>query len=188
MKFFECKSKEDWRNWLKENHKKENEIWLVFHKVKKGKYFLSYDFAVEEALCYGWIDSIIKKIDNEKYCRKFTVRKEKSNWSESNKKRVEKLVKEKRMKPAGQRLVDIAKETGTWNKNTLPDVSQEISKEFETELNKNTSAKKFFNSLSRTDQKYFILWINSAKRETTKTKRISESVSKLLKQEKLGLK
>lgn len=187
MKYLECKSNKEWTGWLKKNHKTENLVWLVFYKKDKSDFILDYEFAVEEALCYGWIDSIIKKIDDEKYCRKFTIRKEKSNWSEPNKKRVAKLLKEKRMQPAGKRLIDIAKKNGTWDKKNVQDVSKEVSEEFQSALDKNKTAGKFFDELNKSDKRPFILWINSAKKEETKSKRIKESIKLLSKKEKLGL-
>ena len=92
-------------------HAKENEIWLVFYKKAMGRPTINYGAAVEEALCFGWIDSIIKKIDDTKYARKFTIRKDQSKWSELNKKRAEKMIKEGRMTEAGFSKIKIAKQT-----------------------------------------------------------------------------
>lgn len=188
MNTLECKAKDDWTKWLEENFDKEKEIWLVFYKKNSTEFIMDYEFAVEESLCYGWIDSLIKKIDDQKYCRKFTVRKEKSNWSDLNKKRVEKLLKEKRMKKSGLRLVEYAKRNGLWDKNDKPQISLTESEEFISELTKNKAAKTYYDNLSLTDKKLFLLWINSAKKEETKNKRINESILVLSKKEKLGLK
>ncbi len=93
MKRIQVTTRNDWRRWLVENHDKEKDgIWLVYHKRKKGEVSLHYEESVEEALCFGWIDSIIKRIDDEKYCRKFTPRKDDSKWSKLNMKRVEKMI------------------------------------------------------------------------------------------------
>jgi hypothetical protein len=95
MKQVYVSTRGQWRRWLAENHdKEENGIWLVFYKKETGRPSLEYEESVEEALCFGWIDSIIKRIDDDKYCRKFTPRKDDSRWSNTNKERVEKIIKE----------------------------------------------------------------------------------------------
>ena len=103
MKQVYVQNREEWRNWLRQHHDRSNGIWLVFYKKHTGKPTLKYDEAVEEALCFGWIDSIIKKVDDEKYVRKLTPRKADSRWSESNKKRVTKLQKQGLMTQVGLR-------------------------------------------------------------------------------------
>ena len=92
-----CPVLSDWHTWLKNNYNSCSEIWLIFYKKETGKPNLSYNESVEEALCFGWIDSLIKNLDVERYARKFTPRKEDSKWSEINKKRVEKMIQLKRM-------------------------------------------------------------------------------------------
>jgi uncharacterized protein YdeI (YjbR/CyaY-like superfamily) len=94
-------TRDEWRAWLAEHHDTEKEVWLVSYKKHTGRPQIPYDDAVEEALCFGWIDSLVKTIDDERFAQKFTPRKEKSNWSESNKGRVRKLVREGRMTEAG---------------------------------------------------------------------------------------
>ena len=183
--FFENSDK--WREWLKENHDKSTGIWLVFLKQKE-KSSIKYDEAVEEALCFGWIDSIIKKINNEKYVRKFSPRKDKSNWSLSNKNRIEKLIKNKRMTEIGMAKIEIAKKNGQWDKTDRPEIHESISKEFQEALEKNKKANETFNNLSSSYKKQFIIWINVAKQRDTKAKRIKESIELLEQGEKLGLK
>ena len=100
MKSRYFKAPKEWRTWLKSNHDKETELWLIFYK-KHTRPTLDYESAVEEALCYGWIDSIIKKIDESRFARKLTPRKNRSKWSPSNKKRVEGLIKSGRMTNVG---------------------------------------------------------------------------------------
>ncbi|MGB2982026.1 MAG: hypothetical protein WBC77_12350, partial [Candidatus Zixiibacteriota bacterium] len=94
-------NRDDWRAWLRKNHSSQKEVWLIYYKKHTGKPRIPYDDAVEEALCYGWIDSTIKRIDEEKYAQKFTPRSEKSNWSELNKRRAKKMIREGRMTQAG---------------------------------------------------------------------------------------
>jgi len=108
--------RDDWRAWLLENHGAKKEVWLIYYKKQTGKPSISYDDSVEEALCFGWVDSIIKKIDYEKFARKFTPRTRRSTWSESNKKRVEKMIREGKMTEAGLSRIKEAKDSGEWFK------------------------------------------------------------------------
>ena len=101
MKTLYITNRGDWRKWLEKNHNKEKEIWLVYYKSHTGKPTIAYDDSVEEALCFGWIDSIVKRIDDERYAQKFAPRTNTSKWSESNKQRVRKLVKQGRMTQIG---------------------------------------------------------------------------------------
>lgn len=94
-------NRDEWRAWLSENHGSEKEIWLVYYKKHTRKPTIPYDDAVEEALCFGWIDGIEKRMDEERYAQRFTPRKAKSNWSESNKRRVKKLLEQGKMTEAG---------------------------------------------------------------------------------------
>ncbi len=188
MKQVYVKTRKEWRNWLKLHHDKSNGIWLVFHKKQTGKPSLEYDEAVEEALCFGWIDSIIKKIDDEKYLRKLTPRKADSQWSELNKKRIAKLEKQGLMTEAGSAKVREAMSSGLWDKSDLPPATLQISKEFRSALEKSKKAKNFFNQLAPSYQRQFIGWIAAAKRQETKEKRIREAIALLKKGEKLGMK
>jgi uncharacterized protein YdeI (YjbR/CyaY-like superfamily) len=103
-----------WREWLEKNHSGKTGVWIVFFKKKTGKPSLSYEDAVEEALCFGWIDSLVKRVDEESYVQKFTPRKAASTWSASNKKRVQKMIRQGRMTPAGMLAIDEAKGRGSW--------------------------------------------------------------------------
>lgn len=94
-------NRNDWRAWLKENHDAKKEVWLIYYKKHTGKPSISYDDSVEEALCFGWVDSMIRKLDAEKFARKFTPRRDKSTWSEANRKRVEKMIREGKMTEVG---------------------------------------------------------------------------------------
>jgi len=188
MKTLYCKTTEEWRTWLEQKHDKETEIWLIFFKKAAGKPSLDYESAVEEALCFGWIDSIIKKIDESRFARKFTPRNDDSKWSDKNKKRVERLIKSDRMTPVGLAKVKAAQKNGRWDEPDRPDISFEIPEEFRKALNQNSKARKFFEQLAPSYRKQFIGWISVAKRSETKAKRINESIQLLSKGEKLGLK
>lgn len=178
-----------WRAWLAENHAKEKETWLIYPKKASGKPRIPYNDAVEEALCFGWIDSIVKKIDEEKYARKFTPRKKNSVWSELNKKRIQKVIKEGRMTEFGMEKVIAAKKDGSWNKVIkVPTVSVTAPVDFINALKKNKKAKSNFDKLPLSHKKKFYMWINIAKKEETRERRIKESIQLLGKNKALGLK
>jgi len=183
------KSGTEWRKWLTKNHNKVEEVWLIFYKKGTGKPSIDYEVAVEEALCFGWIDSLVKKIDEERYVRKFTPRKDKSVWSELNKKRVKKVIKEGRMTEFGMRKIIAAKKSGAWNKKIkVSEISEAIPEDFVAALKKNKNAQDNFDKISPSHKKRYYMWINQAKKKETKEKRIKE-VIKLLKQgSKLGMK
>ena len=183
------KNNTEWEKWLEQNHDKEKELFLLYYKKHTGKPCISYDDSVKTALCYGWIDGLVNRIDNESYTRRFTPRNAKSIWSESNKKRVAELLKEGKMKPLGLKLVEAAKQNGNWERAySFPRTGLEISDQFKAELNNNTKACAYFDSLSQTQKNHFIMWINTAKRPETKQKRIKESIELLTNKKKLGLK
>src|SRR6184192_690748 len=100
-------SREEWRAWLTKHYQAETEVWLIYYKKHTGQPRISYDDAVEEALCFGWIDSIVKRIDDEKFAQKFTPRRDGSKWSALNKRRLRKLVREGQMTEAGLAKVDL---------------------------------------------------------------------------------
>ena len=182
------KTAKEWREWLKKNNDVISGVWLVFYKKEAGKPTISYQDALDEALCYGWIDSIIKKIDEVKYVRKFTKRNDNSKWSEVNKKRVEFLTKDKRMTNFGLRKIEAAKVNGKWYELDKPEISNNTADEFEQVLNKNKKAKEYFNTLAPSFQKQYRLWISAAKQTETKEKRMKEAILLLGKGQKLGLK
>ncbi|PWJ57600.1 uncharacterized protein YdeI (YjbR/CyaY-like superfamily) [Dyadobacter jejuensis] len=166
----------EWRAWLQENHSKEKSVWLVFYKNKSKIKGVSWSEAVDEALCYGWIDSLVKPIDEEKFMRFFCRRKPKSIWSAINKDKVKQLIETKRMTPAGMECVDRAMEDGSWS---LLDSAEALTipQDLEQELDKWPIAKDFFLSLSRSNQKGLLQWLLMAKRAETRQKRIDEIVA-----------
>ena len=178
----------EWREWLAQFHDREKEIWLVFYKKDSKKSGIGYEQAVEEALCFGWIDSLIKSLDAESYAHKFTPRKENSVWSESNKRRVKKLIEEGKMTDIGLAKVEAAKKLGWWDKDNRPAISLDMPPEFKQALNANKKARANFNKLAATYQNHYIIWIGMAKRTETRERRIVESIALLEKGQKLGLK
>ena len=147
---------------------------------------LSYDDAVEEALCFGWIDSLIKKRDDDSFVRKLTPRKSDSLWSDANKARVAKLTQDGLMASPGKKKVAEAKRLGVWEKSSRPDIELEMPIEFSKALAKNKTAKEFFDLLAPSYQRQFIGWIASAKRSQTKQRRVEESINLLESGQRLG--
>ena len=180
--------REQWREWLSKNHAAKPGIWLIFYKKETSKPTIAYEAAVEEALCFGWIDSIIKKIDAVKYARKFTPRSDKSKWSQLNIKRAYKMIKEGRMTKIGLAKIEVAKKSGLWDKDDRPQISLDVPPEFAKALARNKKAKENFDKLAPTYRKHYIGWISVAKRPETKKRRIEESIALLEKGQKLGMK
>ena len=176
-----------WREWLAENHVSSGGIWLVFYRKGFGDQSLSYDESVREALCFGWIDSIIRKLNHERYARKFTPRKRDSGWSASNRRRVADLVEQGLMTETGLSLVEEAKRSGSWLGSPVPEVPEEIPGELAEALEASPGAQEFWSGLAPSYRKRFVLWVAMAKREKTRTARVRESIELMEKGEKLGL-
>ncbi len=181
-------NREDWRKWLKINHSRVKVLWLVFYKKHTGKANISYNDAVEEALCYGWIDSIIKEIDEEKYARKFTPRNDQSRWSELNKKRAGNMIRQGRMTAVGLSTINAAKKNGQWNRAASIPKTVELPDSLKSALQRNKKAWDDFNKLAPSYQRNFVMWLSSAKRQETKDKRLAEAIRLLERNERLGLK
>lgn len=173
-------SRDEWRDWLEKNHSKSDGIWLAYYKKHTGKPSVQYDEAVEEALCFGWIDSTVNAIDDELYMQHYTPRRRSSIWSQSNKERVHRLLIEGRMTEYGMAAVLEAQKGGNWE--TLTDVDNLVVPEDLAEaLAANERAQAFFNQIKASDQKAYLFWIVSAKQEETRKKRIKMAVKQLAK-------
>ena len=182
-------NRDDWRSWLAVNGERESVIWLIFYKKGSGKRSVPYNDAVEEALCFGWIDSILKRLDDEKYIQKFTPRKEKSSWSVLNVNRVRKMISQGRMTEKGLALFRYAEENGLLPEpGTKPGKDLIIPGFIADALSANNKAAIFFNSLAPSQKRLYILWIMDAKKEETRMKRLKEMIGLLNEGKKLGLK
>jgi uncharacterized protein YdeI (YjbR/CyaY-like superfamily) len=180
-------NRDEWRVWLDKHYKTEKEIWLVYYKKHTGRPTIPYDDAVEEALCFGWIDSIVKRIDDDKYAQKFTPRKPRSNWSELNKKRVRKLVAEGRVTEAGLARIDAAiLSKGAEPKEKSAELT--VPQYFKDALAANQKARSNFDRLAPSYQRLYVGWVAAAKREETRNRRMKEAVELLAANKKLGLK
>ena len=188
MKQLYVTDRKQWRKWLTEHHGGEAGVWLIFYKKETCKPTIGYEDAVEEALCFGWIDSIIKKIDEARYVRKFTPRKDKSRWSALNRKRANKMIKEGRMTDVGLSKVKTAKKKGLWEKDGRIQISFDVPPELAKALAQNKKAKENFDKLASSYRRQYIGWIAVAKRTETRKRRIEESIALLEKGKKLGMK
>jgi uncharacterized protein YdeI (YjbR/CyaY-like superfamily) len=166
---------EDWRDWLREHHLASEGVWLIFHRSGSGAKSIAYEEAVEEALAFGWIDSIIKKIDDRKYARKFTPRRQGSVWSKSNIERVERLRSQGRMTWWGLKAFD--ERTGKVSTLERFNAGQvAVPDGFEAALRRNERAWANFQNMAPSHRKRYLLWVSEAKKPETKEKRIAEAV------------
>jgi uncharacterized protein YdeI (YjbR/CyaY-like superfamily) len=178
----EVQNRRQWRTWLGKHHASSAGVWLAFYKGHTGMKSMPYEDSVREALCFGWIDSLIKRLDDDRYARKFTPRQSTSKWSDINRKRWVEL------KAAG--LLTAAGLTAAPTDNpyapppAIPDLPAYIAKA----LKANPQAWSFFQELAPTYRRHFVGWIHSAKRPETREKRIRESIALLAAGKKLGLK
>ena len=175
--------KQDWRKWLELNHNKKEAVWLIFYKKKSANYNLSWSESVDEALCFGWIDSVKRTIDTEKYKQYFSKRKAKSIWSKINKDKVKILIEQGLMNEEGYKSIEIAKENNSWTFLDQVDaliVPEDLKREFAN----HKGSMEYFDDLSKSVKKVLLYWVISAKRKETRQRRIieiAENASKNLK-------
>jgi len=186
MKTFHPQTLHDWHEWLQKNAADENEIWLIFFKPKSGQAGITYEEAVEEAICFGWVDSLIKNLDEISHARKFTPRKPGSVWSELNIARAQRMIEGGRMTDAGLRMFQDSEnhkahggqsrksQMELWREELIPRLPDEV--------------RELFLMRSPSHQRQYAGWVMSAKREDTRQKRIEELSSVLLSGGELGLK
>lgn len=172
---FYPKDRTAWRKWLEKNHLSEQAVWLVFYSKKSKRDTITWSEAVDEALCFGWIDSKKVKIDEETAHQFFSKRKPQSTWSKINKKKVENLIEQGLMTEAGHKSIEIAKQNNSW---TILDEVEEliIPDDLEKAFNSHKGSMDFFLSLSKSTRKIILSWIVLAKRQETRQKRIDEVV------------
>jgi uncharacterized protein YdeI (YjbR/CyaY-like superfamily) len=173
---FKPASRDAWRSWLRRRHETSSGVWVVYAKKHTGLPSLTHDEAVEEALCFGWIDSLRRPLDDRFFQQLFTPRKPKSSWSGLNKKRVATLSERGLMTAAGIAAVELAKRTGTW------DALAHVDSLFEPDnlrgaLDRNAKARTNWNALSPGERKRYLYWLSHAKREETRAARIKQIVT-----------
>jgi uncharacterized protein YdeI (YjbR/CyaY-like superfamily) len=175
LKTFHAKTRKEWRNWLERNHQSEKSIWLIIYKKESETPSIYYPEAVDEALCFGWIDSKPNKRDDKSFYLFFAKRKPKSNWSALNKTRVEKLLAAGKMHASGQFMVDLAIKTGTWDAlNEVEDLI--LPKDLQIAFSQNQVAFENFQGFPKSVKRGILEWILIAKRPETRQKRIEETV------------
>jgi uncharacterized protein YdeI (YjbR/CyaY-like superfamily) len=183
VKTFDARTVAQWRAWLEGHHGAEPEVWLVFRKGEAGRKRLGYEEAVREALCFGWIDSLVKRLDDERYARKFTPRKPGSRWSETNRKRYADLEAEGRLMPAGLARAPTGRRADVprWASGRVPRYIQEA-------ISSRPAARGFFRRLAPSYRRIYVGWIDSARKPETRMRRLREAVGLLAAGKKLGLK
>jgi uncharacterized protein YdeI (YjbR/CyaY-like superfamily) len=188
---FYAKDRDAWRAWLKRNHQKVAEIWLIYYKKHTRQPSIAYVHAVEEALCFGWIDGIVKRIDEQRYAQRFTPRRANSKWSELNRHRARRLIAEGRMTSAGEAVLPVdlmagaEERLGTRSRSDWADV---VPGDLLAALLENRTALAYFERLAPSYRRQYVGWIASAKREETRRKRLREAIELLTQERKLGMK
>ena len=178
----EVRGREQWRTWLAKHHTSSPGVWLVFYKSHTRVKSIPYEDTVREALCVGWIDSLVKRLDNDRYAIKFTPRQATSKWSDLNRKRWVELKAAGLLTSAG--LAAAPTDNTYAPRPVVPDLPAYIARA----LKANAKAWEFFQELAPTHRRQFVVWIHTAKRPETREKRIRESIALLVAQKKLGLK
>jgi uncharacterized protein YdeI (YjbR/CyaY-like superfamily) len=168
-------NREEWRVWLEEHHAAEQEAWLLIRRKGASRRLLTLEEAVEEALCFGWIDGALKSIDKDTYALRFSPRRPNSIWSVNNQRRVEKLIREGRMTPAGLEKITEAKENGEWEAAIAREDVSSVPDDLVQEL-ENNDAWTAFENWPASQKKQYIYWLESAKRPETREKRIQAIV------------
>ena len=171
----EVPDRASWRRWLAERHEQRDSIWLVFHKQTSDGSSPSYEEAVEEALCFGWIDSTVNKLDEHRTLQLFAPRKPNGTWAASNKERVARLEREGLLAAAGIAAIEVAKENGSW---TALDAVERLEEppELASALDADTAAREHWNGFSPSSRKAILWWIVSAKRPETRARRVEQTV------------
>ena len=183
LKTLDARTSAQWRVWLAEHHDSASEVWLIFHKRHTGQPSIAYNDAVDEALCFGWIDSLIKRLDDARYARKFTPRKPGSRWSTANRTRYAQLQASGRLMPAGLKRAPTDR-SGDAPRPSLTKIPQYIQKAIKSR----PAAWNYFGSLAPSYRRMYIAWIDSAKHQETKARRLAEAIGRLAAGKKLGLK
>ena len=170
-----AEDRQAWRDWLQGHHNKEKNAWLIIYHKKSKTPSVAYDEAVEEALCFGWIDSKPNKRDHESYLLFFAKRNPKSNWSRLNRERAERMLEQGRMTQAGLEMIETAKQNGSW---TALEAVQDsvIPPDLDQAFQGNETAWKNFSAFPPSSKRIILEWILNAKRPQTRQKRIDETV------------
>ena len=175
-----------WRAWLEANHATEREVWLVLLKTRVQRASVRYAEAVEEALCFGWIDGMLRRIDDARHMIRFTPRKTGSVWAASNKARVERLIVEGRMRPEGLALVEEAKRRGEWDRADEREDVKTVPDDLAAALAVDARVREAWERLAPSHKKLYLSWIGEAKRPETRARRVAETVRRAAEGRRLG--
>src|SRR5207247_3083786 len=181
LESLDVRTRTKWRGWLARHHKSSGGVWLVFHKAHTGVKSLPYDHFVREALCFGWIDSLVKRLGDDRFAIKVTPRKPASKWSDINRRRWMELNSAGLLKPAGLAAAPTANKYAA--KPKIPELPGYIARAIKADR----KAWSFLQRLPRTERRNFVVWIHIAKRPETRARRIRESIALLAAGTKLGL-
>src|SRR5688572_19767277 len=182
LELLDIRTRAKWRAWLGKHHASSRGVWMVFHKAHTDVKSMPYEDFVREALCFGWIDSLVKRLDDDRFAIKVTPRKATSKWSDLNRKRWTELKRAGLLKPAG--LAAAPTENRYAPKPRIPELPGYIAKAIKVEPN----AWSFFQKLPPRERRNFVIWIHIAKRPETRERRIAEAIARLASGRKLGLK
>ena len=186
MKTFLARTLDQWREWLTEHHASAPEVWLIFHKQHTGVVSIEYKDARDEALCFGWVDSLVKRLDDRRYALKFTPRRANSRWSDVNRKRYAELKAGGRLKPAG--IERPPTDRGYAPRPPRLSMPSRLPTYIQAELKSHPRALRHFDALAPEQRRRYLAWIESAKREDTKLRRLKEAIRLLTGGKVLGLK
>lgn len=186
VKTLHAKTLDRWRDWLDAHHASEPEIWLVFYKQQTGVASIDYEDALDEALCFGWVDSLVKRLDDRRYARKFTPRRPDSRWSTKNRQRYRVLKAGGRLKPAG--IERPPTDRGYAPSPPRLPMPSKLPTYIQAALNKHPAARRNFEALSPSQRRRYLAWIETAKQEDTKLRRLKEAIRLLVDGQPLGLK
>jgi uncharacterized protein YdeI (YjbR/CyaY-like superfamily) len=182
-------SRAEWRRWLIKNHQTSAEIWILFHKKHTGKPSVGYADAVEEALCFGWIDGIIQRIDDETYGRRFTPRKAASRWSELNRRCARKMILDGKMTAVGLAHYEVGLKRPVDRSSGIPTEAEPLVPRYLSQaLSRNRQAREQFEKLPPGYKRTALRWIEAAKREETRLRRVEEFVRLTGAGKRIGLK
>jgi len=186
MKTLLVRTLDQWRDWLSEHHASESEVWLIFHKRHTGAASIDYKDALDEALCFGWVDSLVKRVDDRRFARKFTPRRADSRWSAVNRKRYAGLKALGRLKPPGIQRPPTNRGYGP--RPARLSIPSKLPEYIQAALSKHPKALRHVEALTPAQRRRYFAWIESAKREETKLRRLAEAIRLLASGKVLGLK
>jgi len=180
-------SRQEWRKWLEENSSSAQEIWLLHYKKHTNKTSVSHNDAVEEALCFGWIDGKLKSIDGDRFILRYSPRKANSVWSKINKDKAEQMIAQGKMTQAGLARIEEARKNGNWDKAYTNRTKDEMPADLENALKEDLRAWKNFMDFANSYRNMYVGWVNSSKTDETRKRRIAEVVKRSALNRKPGI-